>query len=254
MPDNSEMHKRLVERLGDRGLEARVAQMGSESGGLLDEEAILALIADEQGLAGQHFSTLAELTPDEPVSTRVRIDAIEPARTFQGRERAGRLRKLRISDTTATMVVTLWDEEVEMVEKLGLGPGSMVRILSATLKQTRYGPEIHVGRSGFMVPEEAKVPQGPPQKRDIKDLDAGRVIVKGVILSLEVSGRGRNRSARGRLFDGTGEVEVLFSEQLLDQLCVAKVGTEMELSGAETDSREGRLFLRCDMQTRIRIL
>lgn len=254
MADNSGMLNRLKERLGAQGLESRVAQIGSESGGLLDDAAILALISDEQGLSEQHFSTLAELVPDAPVSTKARIDAIEPVRTFQGRDRAGRLRKLRISDDAASMVLTLWDEEVEMVEKLGLKSGSKVRILSATLKETKYGREVHVGRSGFIVPEEAPVVQGPPQKRDIKDLDAGRVIVRGVLLSLNFSGRGRNRSARGRLFDGTGEVEVVFSEHMLEALSGANVGTELELSGAETASQEGKLFLRCDEHARIRIL
>lgn len=231
-----------------------MAQLGSESGGLLDDDAMLALISDEQCLSEQHFSTLAELRAGAPVSTRARIDAIEPVRTFSGRDRAGRLRKLRISDDTASMALTLWDEEVELVEKLGLKAGSPVRILSATLKETKYGREVHVGRSGFIVPEEVPAAQGPPQKRDIRDLETGRVIVKGVILSLTVSGRGKNRSARGRLFDGTGEVEVLFSEQQLEPLAGANVGTEIELSGAEAVTQEGRRFLRCDERARIRIL
>jgi ssDNA-binding replication factor A large subunit len=188
------------------------------------------------------------------VSTRARIDGIEPVRTFHGRDRAGRLRKLRISDSTASMALTLWDEEVELVEKLGLKAGSRVRILSATLKETRYGREVHVGRSGFIVPEEVLTASGPPQKRDIKDLDAGRVIVRGVILSLSISGRGRNRSGRGRLFDGTGEVEVLFAEPQLEALSGVNAGTEIELSGAEAVSEDGHRFLRCDERSRIRIL
>jgi len=254
MAADSEIKKRLLAKLGAEELEARMRRIRDGSGGLLDDEAIAALIADEQGISEQHFSTLAELGPDAPLSAKCRIDSIEPPRTFQGRDRSGRLRKLRVSDGTASMALTLWDEETGIVEQLGLKAGSRVRLLSAVLKMTRFGPEIHVGRNGFIVPEEAPAPLGPPQKRDIKDLDEGRVIVKGVLLSLDISGRGRARSARGRLFDGTGEIDVLFPEILLEFLSGAGVGTELEVAGAEVDSLEGRRFLRCDDRTRIRIL
>ena len=254
MGDDGTLRERLLETMEARELQERIALMESETGRLFDDGAILALIADELGLTRQHFSNLAALSPDAPVFVECMIDSIEPPRTFSGRDRSGRLRRLIVSDGNATMTLTLWDEETELVEKMHLHPGSKLRILSAVLRMTRYGPQIHVGRNGFIVPIEPAADAGPPPERNVKDLDSGRVIVKGVLLSLTISGRGRNRSARGRLYDGTGETDVIFVEDLIEALSGTSVGTELELSGAQVVSQEGHKHLLCDERTNVRIL
>ena len=131
---SKDLRERLAKRLGPEKLQERMEELRKEAGGLLDGKAILALVADEQGLTETQFAALAELDPARPVFTRCRIDDIEPVRQFQGRERAGKLRKLNVSDGTGSMVLTLWDEETGLVEQLGLRPGSLVRILAATLR------------------------------------------------------------------------------------------------------------------------
>ena len=254
MTANSEMREQLGQKLGEKELEERVLRLRQESGGLLDDEAVLALIADEEGMTQARLATLAELAPEAPVMTRARIEAIEPARKFQGRDREGRLRTLKVSDATGSLTLTLWDEEVDMVEQLGMRPGSVIRILSAVLKQTRYGPEIHVGRTGFIVPEEPPRQEGPTKECALKDLDGGRVTVRGVLLSWDVSGRGHNKVARGRLFDGTAEAKMQIIGPLLEGLSQARVGTELELSGALVETLDGTTMLGCDERTKIRIL
>ena len=254
MTDNSGLRSLLGEKMGAQELETRLTRISSEAGGLLDDEAVLALMADEQGMTQKHFSSLAELSPDSPVSVCCTIDSIEPPRTFGGNDHSGRLRRLRIFDGSAAMTLILWNEEVELVEQLGLRPGSAIKILSAVLKMTRYGPQIHVGSNGFIVLEEVAPIFGPPPRCDIKDLDRGHVIVKGVLLSLAISGRGKNRSARGRLFDGTGETDVVFSDQALELLSGAVAGTEIEIWAAEVVSHGGQRYLRCDERARVRIL
>lgn len=225
-----------------------------ETGGLLDAEAIEALMADELGLARPNLSKLSELSPDAQVSAECLIDEIEPPRTFKSGDRSGRFRRLRVSDGSAKMTLMLWDEEVGLVEQLGLHTGSRIKILSAVLKNTRYGPQIHVGRNGFIILEEVAPPPAPPVSRDIKDMESGRVIARGVLVSFSVFGRGKNRSAIGRLFDGTGEAEVLFSEMLLESLSRANAGTEIEISGAQVVLHDGRRQLVCDGHSSVRIL
>jgi hypothetical protein len=254
MGDDGTLRERLLETMEARELQERMALMESETGGLFDDGAILALIADELGLTRQHFSNLAALSPDAPVFVECMIDSIEPPRTFSGRDRSGRLRRLQVSDKSATMILMLWDEETELVEKMHLHPGSKIRILSAILRMTRYGPQIHVGRNGFIVPMGPAADAGPLPERHVKDLDSGRVIVKGVLLSFAISGRGIHRSARGRFYDGTGETDVIFAEYLIETLSGAGVGTELELSEAKIVSQDGHKHLLCDERTRVRIL
>jgi len=254
MSDVEGLKGRLELSLGKEELQTRMARIGQETGGLLDDDAVLALIADEAGMTVQRLSGLGGLSPDAPVSAACTIDEIEPARSFRSDARFGRFRRLKVSDKNNSMTLMLWDDETELVEQLGLHPGSRIRILSAVLKNTKYGPQIHVGRNGFIVPEQSNVESGPPVPCDIKDLDGGRVIAKGVLLSLVISGRGKNRSALGRVFDGTGEVDVQLSQNAVEALAGSQVGVEVEISGALVAMESGRKRLVCDEHAILRIL
>lgn len=252
----SDIRDRLVEALGPEEFDEMVKRLRGETGGLLDDGAILALISDERGMTEPAVSTLAELSPDRPVFTRARIDAVDPVREFQGRERSGKLQKLRISDRTGTGVLTLWDEETGLVEQLGLKPGVRVRILGASLRSSRYGEEIHVGKTGFIVLEEEPQDDGPSEKRDIGELPkaSGRVDVRGVVLSVNTSGRGRQKTTAIRLFDGTGECDIFVLHEATALPPGLGAGMEMELAGVNLESRDGRPVLRCDRRSSIRIV
>jgi hypothetical protein len=153
MGEQKELEKKLELKLGKEDLAARKRKLEKETGGLLTDEALMAIIGDEEGLTEMTVSCLADLKPGDPVFASCRLDSIEAPREFRTRDKVGKLRKLRVSDDTGSLVITLWDEETALPEQLGLKAGSSVRILSAELKQTRYGPEIHIGRTGFLVPE-----------------------------------------------------------------------------------------------------
>ena len=254
MGEDEGLEKRLEQVLGREELQARMVRIRRETGGILDDGAILALVADETGVQAPRLRGLECLSPDAPVTAACSVEDIEPARAFQSGGRQGRFRRIRVSDGGQSLVLMLWDEETDIIEQLGLHPGSKIRILSAVLKNTKYGPQIHVGRNGFIVLEEQPRMAGPPVLRDIKDLDEGNVIVKGVLLSLSWTGRGKNRTALGRLFDGTGEIDVLFSKNGAEILAEASVGVEIELSGARVEAKSGRKQLVCDDATLVRIL
>lgn len=247
---------RLEEKLGAKKLGERMEELRRETGGLLDGRAILALLADELGLAETGFSTLAELDPSHPVFTRCVIESIESPRDFQGRDRAGRLRKLKVADSSGKVNLTLWDEETGLVEQLGLRPGSSVRILSATLRETRYGREIHVGKTGFMILEDARPDDGPSEPKNINDIGkaAGRVDVKGVILSLNTTGRGRQKLTTIRLFDGTGECEISVPHELLMPPDGLNQGVEIELFAVLAERSNDNITLHCDNRSRLKII
>jgi len=153
MGEQKELENKLELKLGKEDVAARKRKLEKETGGLLSDEALIAMIGDEEGLTEMTVSRLADLKPGDPVFATCRLDSIEAPREFRTRDKVGKLRKLRVSDDTGSLIITLWDEETALPEQLGLKAGSSVRILSAELKQTRYGPEIHIGRTGFLVPE-----------------------------------------------------------------------------------------------------
>ena len=247
---------RLEALFGPKKLMQQLHSLRKETGGLLDDDALRALVADEQGLAETPLSTLAELDTSQPVFTRCSIESVDPIREFRARDRIGRLRKLKVADTTGKMILTLWDEETALVEQLGLGPGSFVRILSATLKQTTYGREIHVGKTGFIIAENASAEDGPSTPCNINELgDApGRADVKGVILALDTSGRGGHKMTIIRLFDGTGECELAIPQKQPGTPSGLGQGVEIELSGALVLKQNGMATLLCDDRSRLKII
>lgn len=251
---NEGLRARLEQRLGPSLLRDRMEALRRETGGLLDGRALLALVADEEGLTETNLSTLAELEPSRPVFTRCVVEKIGPAREFRGRDGAGRLRKLEVSDATGALALTLWNEETGLVEQLGLRPGTAIRILSAVLKESRFGREIQVGKTGFIVPEEAPAPAGPSTKADLCGLPDGsaRVDVRGVILSTQTAGRGSQKVTTLRLFDGTGECGVVIPHDQLEPPPGLAQGVEMEISGALTSNVDGQTVLRCDRGSRLR--
>ena len=242
--------------LGRHPLEARLESLRLETGGLLDDHALLALVADEEGVAETPFTTLDGLREGGPVFTRCRVEAVGPTREFQGSGGAGRLRKLLVSDGTRSVNLTLWGEETGLVERLGIAPGALVRVLSGTFKETRYGPEIQVGRTGFIVVEATPAEEGPPAPVNISELGGarGRVVVRGVLTSLSSSGRGRARTVVGRIFDGTGECEVDFSTAPQDCLEGLGPGLEVEVSGAAVRLKGSIPSLICSASTKVRIV
>ncbi|MGQ9583746.1 MAG: hypothetical protein ACUVV6_09610 [Thermoplasmatota archaeon] len=244
----------LIARLGPERLGSRLEALREESGGLLSEEALIALIADEEGMCDSALSTIEELRPDRPVNIRCRVESIEPTREFIGKSGPGRVRRLIVSDRTGRLALTLWDEDTEAVGRLGIAPGSRIRILSAAYREGRFGPEIQLGRGGFMLleaPEPAEVPSVPANIDKLAGL-RGRVTVRGVLLSMSSSGRGRGRIVTARIFDGTGECLVELSGMSPDALEGLAAGQEVELTGALVMSAGGAPALRCDGGTRIR--
>ncbi|MBM4248842.1 MAG: hypothetical protein FJ149_05300 [Euryarchaeota archaeon] len=242
---------RLSELLGENALRERMAALRRETGGLLDDGALLALLADEHGLAATPFTPLARLDPSRPVFCECTVTGIEPHREFRGRDRTGRLRRLRVSDDSGSMVLTLWDEETSLVEQLGLVPGTRIRVLAATLRDTRYGREIHVGRSGYIMNEGPPPEEGPSTPRDVGQLGEakGRADVHGVVLRLETSGRGRQKTTTLRLFDGTGEVDVIVPHGQLQPPEGLAPGAEVVILNARIERSRGPAVLVCDARS-----
>ncbi len=262
------MLDQLQARLGPGKLKEMMERLRQETGGLLNDDAVIALVADELGMTETPFSPLAELTEDRPVFTRCCIGAIENTREFRSRDRTGKLRKLRVMDGSTELVMTLWDEETVLVEQLGLKPGTRVRILGAVLRTTRFGQQIHVGRSGFIVLDEdvnERTLTGcdelldedrPSEKRDIRELSGAdeRVDVKGVILSITNAGRGRQKATTIRLFDGTGECDIIIPDGTVAPLPELDIGLELEFAKTRIEHRSDRIILHCDRRSSIRIV
>ncbi|MEM2869716.1 MAG: hypothetical protein QW379_04760 [Thermoplasmata archaeon] len=252
------LREALEQRLGRAELESRLELLRRETEGLLDEPALLSLIADEESLNRQPFTPLRDLRPGTPVFIRCTVDGIGPIREYRSSSGTGRVRKLSVSDETASLQLTLWGDETEIVERLGIAPGVTLRVLSGVFKETAFGPEIHVGRKGFIVVEQtpAARPPSPATIGGLRNLTnpGDRVTVQGVLTFFSSTGGGRARTVLARLFDGTGECEVEFSGLPPESLNGLAPGVEVELSGAFVSHDKRFPSLICTSGTTVRIV
>jgi len=107
-----------------------------------------------------------------------------------------------------------------------------------------------------LMTEEARTETGPSEKRNIADLGnaPGRVDVRGVILSLSATGRGRQKQTTLRLFDGTGECGVVIPHDQLPPPPELALGVEIELGSAIVERSETPALLRCDRRSGLKII
>jgi len=145
-PALAALYEKVKTRLAPGEFERRVREAAAAFDGLLDDEAVGLLVLDEMGLNEGAYATLADLKGRSDATVRVRIERLEPPRTFEraGRD-PGRVANVVVSDATGDARLVFWDKDVEKTEDGTLRPGAHVTIVNARVKDGRFGPELHVG-------------------------------------------------------------------------------------------------------------
>lgn len=143
-PAVASLYARVKERVPQAEFESRLAKARDDFGGLLDDEALALLVLDELGLNEGAYTTLAELKGRSEATVRVRVERVEPARSFErpGRD-PGRVINVIVSDATAESRLVFWDKDTERAEELK--PGSHLTVVNARVKDGRFGAELHIG-------------------------------------------------------------------------------------------------------------
>lgn len=139
------MEQHLRAKLG-AAFEARLAALDAELGTLLDREARLLLLADEEGLLGVQAG-LAQFgaEPAEPASPDVelagRLERLSPTRTFQRRDgTVGFVCDADVRTLAGLERVILWDDAVREAQPWR---GKDVRISGVRERRGVGGRELH---------------------------------------------------------------------------------------------------------------
>lgn len=138
----------------------------AKTGGLLEDETLLKLIAAKLGIevkqnsyensgiisTGKLFSGLYD------VCVAGRLVAVFPAKSFQGQEKSGKFATLMLGDDDGLLRVVLWNEKAELVERGELRAGQAVRFLHGYTRDDRGGKtELHLG-------DKSLIELQPPEK------------------------------------------------------------------------------------------
>lgn len=165
------LYARVKDRVSQADFERRVREASEAFGGLLDDEASALLVLDELGLNEGAYTTLSELKGRSEATVRVRVERVEPPRTFEraGRD-PGRVVNVVVSDATGESRLVFWDKDTDRAEELRAG--SHLTVVNARVKEGKFGAELHIGPwsvlevEGALDPAKRKLladvaPEGP---------------------------------------------------------------------------------------------
>ena len=144
-----ELYKLVKDRM-DRGtFESEIKKRTEEYEGLLSEDAVAYLVADEQGADIAESAHISGLNHGDSANLAVHVETIGKVREFSRKNGSrGQVVNISISDSTGHCRLTLWDKEVEYVRDGLIRTGSKIRIINGYVKVTDFGIEVNLGRWG----------------------------------------------------------------------------------------------------------
>lgn len=183
-PALATLYEKVRARIPQAEFERRVAAARDEFAGLLDDEALGLLVLDELGLNEGAYATVADLKGRSEATVRVRIERIEPPRTFEraGRD-PGRVVNVLVADATGEARLVFWDKDVERVEELRAG--LHLTIVNARVKEGSFGAELHVGPWSVLDVEGALDPARRKLLADVADSPGGAMEKRAVQTTLQ---------------------------------------------------------------------
>jgi replication factor A1 len=114
-----------------------------EFSGIITEEGAATLVAREYGIDIREIAEFLKI--DEliggmrNVNLKVKIFKIFPLKEFERKDGKGFLRVILIGDKTGVARLTLWNEQVNIVEEMNLKEGQAIKIYNARTRENIFG-------------------------------------------------------------------------------------------------------------------
>ncbi len=128
-------------------LDSEMLRLKEEFGGLVDNDTLRRLVESR----GVYMSEkkISEFGDKEEVSATVKVTRIFDTKIFNKRTGGeGKVRNIGVEDDSGNCRITLWDEDVNLVETMGIEVGDELKLTSCYVKQTDYGTDVSKGRVG----------------------------------------------------------------------------------------------------------
>ncbi len=156
-------------KITEAELAARVKNKINELSGLVSEEGATHIIANELGIelvSQQERLKIKELYPGmRNVSVLGKVLRRYDVRFFSKGEKQGKVRSFLIGDETETVRVVLWNEQVDLLEKIQEQDTVLIR--NAQVRENMSGKELHLGEQSNLIhnPAGLSVAQVREQQR-----------------------------------------------------------------------------------------
>ncbi|MBQ6100321.1 MAG: replication protein A [Methanobrevibacter sp.] len=136
------------------------------------------------------ITDIADIKPETKVNIIARILRIPTIRSYEKNGKQGKVASLELQDATGKVTYTLWNKNVELIEKLKLEDGDTVKILAAQARErlNRDGEaELSLTHwDGRIIKGDYDVPEIVQEFSQIGDLSEQKdVSIKGVVVRLQ---------------------------------------------------------------------
>lgn len=148
-------YDRVKDLMSLQEFEAKVKDKVAEWAGLVDDKAASLIVLDELGRLQVPFNKISELEDATEVSVRGRVESIGPVREFARKSgEQGRVVNVELDDGSGRCRLTLWDDDVKMIERGYIKTGKTLRALDCYARKSNFGLEIGRGKFGSVIAEE----------------------------------------------------------------------------------------------------
>jgi len=171
-------------------IEEKKRRVGS---GYLTDQGALFLVASDLGIDLEPITTSLTLKDlyigADEVTLSARILSISKVKTFLRRNgEEGKYRRLLLFDKEAIVPLNLWDEKVDLVEKLGLKENLAIKVIKAYVRANLNGkPVMNLGKRGNLeiLGEDESLPKVEDIAKDIGEISGAErnLVIKGILTS-----------------------------------------------------------------------
>lgn len=143
----NELYVLIKDVISKKDFERKIHQLQDEFGGLIDEDAAAFYIVDKLGCNKANVVFLSDVHSGQEATVKGMITRIIPPREFTRKNgQQGKVVNLILSDSSGSLPIVLWNEDVSLVESGKIQQNSVVKIINGYSKQGLQGTEVHVGR------------------------------------------------------------------------------------------------------------
>ena len=138
----------------------------------------------------ENITKIADIQPETKVNIIARIVRIPTIRSYEKNGKQGKVASLELLDDTGKITYTLWNNNVDLIESLGLEDGDTVKILQAQARErTNRDGENEISLThwdGRIVKGDFEAPEVHQEFTAIGDVSEQRdVSIKGVVVRLQ---------------------------------------------------------------------
>jgi len=248
---------KIIEETGlsRKEIQDRVEEKKVELKGLISEEGALFIIAKELGVdvKEENKDLLKEIEINisdislnmKNISIAGRVKEINRISSFNKKDGGvGHVGSFLLTDSTGDIRITLWDENVNILNDNDFKVNELVKIVNGYAKSGRYGGvEIHVGRNGKVIPSPEDIDYKKYPKIKSEVIKIGEVNLSQKSISIEgnllrknpIKEFTRKNGEVGKvgsltIMDATGSIRVTFWNEDTEKIIGCNEGDFVSIS------------------------